>query len=94
VPRYAAFRDALLGLSQNASRVRVAEISGNEIVTVTGTAPLAWRAPPRSTVVTAYEVPTDPGWMRVVLAVNARDLLDVLNERMRGRLVVDHIYDY
>jgi len=94
VPRYAAFRDALLGLSQAAARVRVAEISGNEIVTITGTAPLAWRAPPRSTVVTAYAVPTDPGWMRIVMAVNTRDLLDVLNERMRGRLVVDHIYDY
>jgi hypothetical protein len=32
--------------------------------------------------------------MRVVLAVNARDLLEVLNERTKGRLVVDHIYDY
>jgi hypothetical protein len=39
-------------------------------------------------------VPTDPGWMRAVVAVNARDLLDVLNQGMRGRLVVDHIYDY
>lgn len=43
---------------------------------------------------TAYAVPTDPSWMRVVLAVDARDLLDVLQERTRGRLVVDHIYDY
>jgi hypothetical protein len=94
VPRYAAFRDALLGLSRAASRVRVAEVSGNDVVTITGTAPREWRAPPRTTVVTAYSVPTDPGWMRVVLAVDARDLLDVLNERMRGRLVVDHIYDY
>jgi FAD/FMN-containing dehydrogenase len=94
VPRYAAFRDALLGLAQAAARVRVAEVSGNDVVTITGTAPLAWRAPPRTTVVTAYDVPTDPGWMRVVLAVNARDLLDVLSEKARGRLVVDHIYDY
>jgi hypothetical protein len=94
VPRYAAFRDALLGLSQAAASVRVAEVSGNEVVTITGTAPLAWRAPPRSTVVTAYAVPTDPGWMRVVFAVNARDLLDVLSEKTRGRFVVDHIYDY
>lgn len=94
VPRYAPFRDALLGLSRTAARVRVAEISGNEIVTVTGTAPCEWRAPARSAVVAAYRVPTDPGWMRVVLAVNARDLLDVLDEHTGGRLVVDHIYDY
>ena len=94
VPRYAAFRDALLALSRAASRVRLAEVSGNDVVTITGTAPREWRAPPRATVVTAYAVPTDPGWMRVVLAVNARDLLDVLSERSRGRLVVDHIYDY
>jgi hypothetical protein len=32
--------------------------------------------------------------MRVVLAVDARDLLDVLAAGTRGRLVVDHIYDY
>jgi FAD/FMN-containing dehydrogenase len=94
VPRYAAFRDALLGLSRDASRVRVAEVSGNEIVTLTGTAPRDWEAPPRSTVVAAYAVPTDRGWMRVVLAVDARDLLDVLAAGTRGRLVVDHIYDY
>ena len=94
VPRYAAYRDALLGLAPSAGRVRIAEVSGNEIVTLTGTAPREWRAPPRTTVVTAYAVPTDPGWMRVVLAVNARDLLDVLQEKHRGRLVVDHIYDY
>jgi len=94
VPRYAAFRDAVLGLSTAASRVRLAEVSGNDVVTVSGTAPREWRAPPRATVVTAYDVPTDPGWLRVVLAVHARDLLDVLAEQARGRLVVDHIYDY
>ncbi|HEY6223595.1 MAG TPA: hypothetical protein VIW26_07415, partial [Gemmatimonadales bacterium] len=73
---------------------RLAEVSGNDVVTVSGTAPREWRAPPRATVVTAYDVPTDPGWLRVVLAVHARDLLDVLAEQARGRLVVDHIYDY
>jgi hypothetical protein len=95
VPRYAPFRDALLDLARQASRVRVAEISGNETVTLTGTAPPSWRPPARSRVVVAYAVPAEPTRIRVLLAVHARDLLTVLAEAQAGAgMRVDHIYDY
>jgi hypothetical protein len=95
VPRYAAFRDALLALAAQSTRVRVAEISGNAVVTLTGTAPRDWRPPARSRVVVAYAAPTEPSRVRVVLAVDARDLLTVLaGVEASGLLRVDHVYDY
>jgi hypothetical protein len=92
VPRYAAYRDALLGLSHQAGGVRVAEINGNHLVTLTGTAPRGWRPPARSQVIVAYAVPAEPERLRLVLGVDARDLLDVLATAAAMR--VDHIYDY
>jgi hypothetical protein len=95
VGRYDPFRDALLGLSDHADQVRLAEVSGNEIVTVSGTAPATWRTPPRSSVVVAYPMPDDPSRTRMLLRVNARDLLDVLHGmRAGGQFTVEHIYDY
>jgi FAD/FMN-containing dehydrogenase len=94
VPRYTPFRDALLALAEHADRVRVAEISGNRVVTFTGMAPRAWSIPSRATEVVGYVAPADPQRVRVVLAVDARDLLDVLAAAQRDGLVVDHIYDY
>ena len=95
VPRYAAFRDALLSLARQSARVRVAEISGNTVVTLTGTAPRDWHPPARSRVVVAYTAPDAPARVRVLLAVDARDLLGVLAEtEAAGQLRVDHIYDY
>ncbi|HEV7704467.1 MAG TPA: FAD-binding oxidoreductase [Gemmatimonadaceae bacterium] len=94
VPRYTPYRDALLALSRHADRVRVAEISANRIVTFTGTAPREWALPPRASEVVAYVAPADPARVRVVIAVDARDLLEVLAAAQRDGLVVDHIYDY
>ena len=94
VPRYTPYRDALLVLARHADRVRVAEISGNRVVTFTGTAPRAWKISARATEVVGYAAPADPQRLRVVLAVDARDLLDVLAFAQRNGLVVDHIYDY
>jgi FAD/FMN-containing dehydrogenase len=95
VGRYDPFRDALLSLSDRAGSVRLAEVSGNEVVTVSGTAPRAWRSPPRSSVVVAYPTPDDPSRTRMLLRVNARDLLDVLHGLRSGRqFTVEHIYDY
>jgi FAD/FMN-containing dehydrogenase len=94
VPRYTPYRDALLSLSRHADRVRVAEISANRIVTFTGTAPRGWVIPARASKVVAYVAPADPERVRVVLAVDARDLLDVLAAAQRDGLAVDHIYDY
>jgi FAD/FMN-containing dehydrogenase len=95
VPRYAAFRDALLGLAGRSARVRVAELCGNRVVTLTGTAPRDWRLPARARLVVAYGAPTEPVRIRVVVAVEARDLLTVLAEIAPGaQLRVDHIYDY
>lgn len=94
VPRYTPYRDALLALARHADRVRVAEISGNRVVTFTGTAPRAWSIPSRATEIVGYVAPADPQRVRVVLAVDARDLLDVLTVAQRDGLVVDHIYDY
>ena len=50
VDRYDAFRDALLSLSDHAAQVRLAEIAGAELVTISGTAPKSWRTPPRTSV--------------------------------------------
>lgn len=95
VPRYAAYRDALLAMSDHADRLRLAEISGCPFVTVTGTVPVDWKAPPRTVVAAAYDVPTEPGRMRVLLTVRSRNLLGVLaGIRREGKLKVDHIYDY
>jgi FAD/FMN-containing dehydrogenase len=95
VPRYAPFRDALLALARQSGRVRCAEISGNPVVTLTGTAPRDWRPPSRSRVVVAYAAPAEPARIRVLLAVDARDLLAALAEvEAGGQLKVDHIYDY
>jgi hypothetical protein len=94
VSRYTPYRDALLALSRRAKEVRIAEISGNRIVTFTGTAPRGWSPPGRTIEVTAYETPADRARVRAMLATDARDLLDVLGEAQRTGLVVDHIYDY
>jgi len=94
VPRYTPYRDALLALARHSERVRLAEIAGNRVVTFTGTAPRGWSLPSRTTEVVGYVAPADPQHVRVVLAVDARDLLDVLAAAQRSGLVVDHIYDY
>jgi FAD/FMN-containing dehydrogenase len=95
VPRYAPFRDALLQLAAHASTVRLADVCGNRVVTLTGTAPRDWRPPARSRVVVAYRTPADPARMRLLLAVDARDLLTMLDDvRAGGQLHVDHVYDY
>jgi FAD/FMN-containing dehydrogenase len=95
IGRYDPYRNALLALSDHADRVRLAELSGCEVVTLSGTAPRRWRTPPRTSVVVAYPTPDDPSRTRMLLRVNARDLLDVLH-RMRGeqQFTVEHIYDY
>jgi FAD/FMN-containing dehydrogenase len=95
VPRYDPYRDALLALSDHADRVRLAEVSGADVVTVSGTAPSEWRTPPRSAVVVAYRMPDDQARTRMLLRVQARDLLDVLHLlRTEGRFDVEHVYDY
>jgi FAD/FMN-containing dehydrogenase len=95
IPRYNPFRDALLALSDSSRSVRVAEISGSEIVTVAGTAPSGWKAPPRTTEIVAYDVPSDPHRERILLQTSARDLLDVLHRlRSDGTFHVEHVYDY
>jgi hypothetical protein len=95
VPRYNPFRDALVALSDYSSTVRIAELSGADIVTLSGTAPLGWQAPPRTAVILAHEVPVDSARNRVLMQTSARDLLDVLHElRSEGRFQVEHIYDY
>jgi hypothetical protein len=95
VERYNPFRDALLGLSDFAADVRIAELSGADFTTLSGTAPVGWAAPPRTSVVLAYGVPGDAERNRILLRVSARDLLDVLRAlRSEGKYATEHIYDY
>ena len=95
VDRYNPYRDALLALSDHADRVRLAEISGDEVVTISGTAPAGWLARPHTSVVIAYRMPDEPSRTRMLLRVTARDLLDVLHRlRQEKEFVVEHIYDY
>jgi hypothetical protein len=95
VGRYDPYRDALLALSDHADCVRIAEISGSEVVTIAGTAPAAWRTPARTSVVVAYRQPDDPSRTRMLLRVQARDLLDVLHGMREGKqFAVEHVYDY
>jgi len=95
VDRYDPYRHALLALSDHADRARLAEISGSEMVTVSGTAPKTWSLPPRTSAIVAYAMPDDSTRTRMLLKVHVRDLLDVLH-RMRGEnaFQVEHIYDY
>jgi FAD/FMN-containing dehydrogenase len=95
LPRYNPYRDALVALSDNSSTIRVAELSGAEIVTVSGTAPVGWDAPPRTTVVLAHRVPVDSTRNRVLMQTSARDVLDILHWlRTDHRFQIEHIYDY
>lgn len=95
VQRYTPFRDAVLKLSEYADRVRIAEIAGNRLVTFTGTGPQGWRAPGGTKVVTSYTSPGDGTRVRVLLSVDAQELLTVLaGLRQEGQFKVDHIYDY
>jgi FAD/FMN-containing dehydrogenase len=95
VGRYDPFRDELLRLAERADRLRIAEINGSELITMTGVAPAGWKAPARSAAVTAYRVPAAENSIRVLLQVQARDLLDVIRVAARpGGLRIDHIYDY
>jgi FAD/FMN-containing dehydrogenase len=95
VGRYDPYRDALLALSDHADCVRIAEINGSEVVTIAGTAPAAWRTPARTSVVVAYRQPDDPARTRMLLRVQARDLLEVLRSLRAGAAFrVEHIYDY
>jgi hypothetical protein len=95
VDRYDPFRDALLELSDHADRVRLAEISGSEMVIVSGTAPASWLTRPGAPAVLGYRMPDDPSRTRMLLQVHARDLLDVLHRlRQEREFVVEHIYDY
>lgn len=95
VNRYDPYRDALLALSNHASNVRIAEIGGAEIVTVSGNAPKEWKLTPRTSAIVAYAMPDDSTRTRMLLKVHTRDLLDVLRQ-MRAEKVfqVEHIYDY
>jgi FAD/FMN-containing dehydrogenase len=95
VRRYNPFRDALVALSDRANEVRLAELSGSEVVTVCGTAPTSWKSPPRASTVIAYSVPTEPERNRILLQVAARDLLVVLRH-LHGdpTFDIEHIYDY
>jgi hypothetical protein len=64
-------------------------------VTISGTAPLAWSAPPRTTVILAHAVPTDGTRNRVLIQTSARDVLDLLHQlRSDGKFQIEHIYDY
>lgn len=75
--------------------MRIAEIAGSEVVTFGGTAPTNWRTPPRTSVVVAYAMPDNRERTRMLLRVNARDLLDVLKHKRREHAFeVEHIYDY
>lgn len=95
VNRYNPYRDALLDLSDHADSVRIVEVSGADIVTVSGTAPAGWQTRPRSGVVVSYAMPDDSTRTRMLLRVNARDLLDVLARlRRENEFRVEHIYDY
>jgi len=95
IPRYNPFRDALVALSDYSTTLRIAEMSGAEVVTVSGTAPLRWEAPARTAMLLAHEVPIDSTRNRLLLQTSARDLLDVLHQlRSEGKFQIEHIYDY
>lgn len=95
VNRYDLYRHALLALSDHADRVRLAEISGSELVTVSGTAPTVWGLPARTSAIVAYAMPDDSTRTRMLLKVRVRDVLEVLRRfRAEGVFRVEHIYDY
>jgi hypothetical protein len=96
VPRYNGVRDALLAMAEKPALVRAVEISGNQRVAITGTAPESWRPPPGITPILAYKVPIDRKRIRVLLDVPAPELVLLLNAERRSAqgLRVDHVYDY
>ena len=94
VPRYAGVRDALLALAAAPSTVRPVELSGNERVAITGTAPRDWRPSAGLTPIMAYAVPADPTKIRVVLDVAVMDIVRLLTGEAPRGLRVDHVYDY
>jgi hypothetical protein len=95
LPRYDAYRDALLALSAHASSVRLAEASGCEVITLVANVPARWTAPVQTAPVVAYADPVDGARTRVLLRVPVRDVLDALAAMRADRRVrVEHVYDY
>ena len=95
VPRYAGVRDAVFALSGD-TLARVVELSGNQHIAISGTAPVGWQPPAGIAPVLAYRVPTDSTRIRVVADVMAPDLLGIVRRQRAdsGGLRIDHLYDY
>jgi FAD/FMN-containing dehydrogenase len=96
VPRYNGVRDALMAMAQKPALVRAVEISGNQRVTLTGTAPESWRPPPGMTPILAYKVPIDRKRIRVLVDLPVTELVRLLHAERQDSLGlrVDHVYDY
>ena len=96
VPRYAGVRDAVFALAAGPAASRIVELSGNQRVAITGTAPRNWRPPAAMTPILAYEVPIHRDRVRVVAEVPVFELSRLLAAEAKASdgLRVDHVYDY
>ena len=96
LPRYAGVRDAIRALAAGPDSVRAIELSGNQRVALTGTAPAAWRPPAGATPILTYRVPTDGARVRTVVDVPVTALLRFVRDESAdpNGLRVDHVYDY
>jgi FAD/FMN-containing dehydrogenase len=97
LPRYDEFRDAIRTLAHRTGETtRIEEISGNDLIFLTGVAPAGWVY--RGTdgeVNYTLPVPTEPTRVRVTMTVPVIRLLALIRTLdAEGALRVDHIYDY
>lgn len=97
LPRYDEFRDVIRALAhRTGEETRIDEISGNDVIFLTGVAPAGWVYQGTDGEVNyTLPLPTDPTRIRVTMTVPVVRLLALVRALDgAGALQVDHIYDY
>jgi len=92
-PRYQVFTDIAIGLSRK-GRV-IAEIAGNHDILLTAILPGSAPPPaPGLTPVIAMPLSARPGMQRAGFVVKVDRLVEVVREFDRGKITIEHLFDY
>lgn len=93
IPRYQEFTTIAVQLAQR--KVPFVEIAGNSQILISALAASDWLyEQSNGKVLFSSVVLTRPGITREVLACDVSSLSDLLNELLREKVTVEHIYDY
>ncbi len=91
-PRYRAFTEVLQGLAER--RRGIVEIAGNREIFITVIAPAGSAPMDGATLVLRVPIQSRPGFERLGLTVEVRELSDLLARLKPGPAALEHVYDY